>query len=166
MISHIRLASMTAYSICDALIPVPGVNVAATAFPGGSAGYSRKGCQDWATVAPMLRHGQTTKSAFQMRASGNTPLAEALWWVTQEMVPLRESRKMVVIVTDGQPDSRENALEAIKAANKRGIETYGLGLGNDSVRDLMPNRAVCVNNLMELPRKLFWLLEQAIKFTY
>jgi hypothetical protein len=158
-----RLASQTAYSRCEALAAVPGVNVAATACPGNPKRRPGSKDLDWSTVAPMLRHGQPPCRHFGMRASGNTPLAEALWWVTLDMAGLRESRKMAIVVTDGGPDSILDARTAIKAAQNAGIELYGLGLGSDSVKGLLPGRNIVINNLKEMPRKLFWLLGLAVK---
>ena len=34
-----------------------------------------------------------------------TPMAESLWWVMQQMCLLRENRKIILIITDGEPDS-------------------------------------------------------------
>jgi hypothetical protein len=56
----------------------------------------------------------------------------------------------------------EDAQIALHEAKKRGVETYGLGLGNDSVMELMPGRSVNLNNLTGLPKKLFQLLGQAM----
>ncbi|MDR1111027.1 MAG: VWA domain-containing protein [Deltaproteobacteria bacterium] len=161
----INLACQTVYSICEALANVSGINVAATAFPGiPCQKSSRQDGHKWLTVAPMLGHGQRIHRNFQARASGNTPLAEALWWVMQEMVPLNELRKMILLVTDGEPDSPYEAKKAIKFAQDAGIELYGLGLGSDSVKGLMPGRNIVINNLMEMPRKLFGLLGQALNY--
>jgi hypothetical protein len=161
--SLINLASLTVYSRCEAWASVPGVNVAATAFPGNPTRKPGSKDLDWSTVAPMLRHGQPPHRHFGMRSSGNTPLAEALWWVMRELSSLDEPRKMILLVTDGNPDSPYEAKKAIKVAQDAGIELYGLGLGSDSVKGLMPGRNIVINNIMDMPRKLFWLLGQAMR---
>jgi hypothetical protein len=165
MASVIDLTSMTAFSLCDALHGVPGVNVAATAFPGNSLPvlHHKQGWMDFPTVAPVLEHGQSVHRNFKFQAYGTTPLGESLWWVLQELSKLRESRKIIIIVTDGEPNSADNAKAALKAAEHIGVESYGLGLGNDSVMSLLPGRSTVITNLADLPGKLFWLLEQAMK---
>jgi hypothetical protein len=165
MASVIDLTSMTAFSLCDALYGVPGVNVAATAFPGNSMPvlHNKQGWMDFPTVAPVLEHGQSVHRKFKFQAYGTTPLGEALWWVLPELSKLRESHKIIFIVTDGEPNSADNAKAALKAAEHIGVESYGLGLGNDSVKSLLPGRSTVITNLAELPGKLFWLLEQAMK---
>jgi hypothetical protein len=85
-----------------------------------------------------------------------------LWYVIRDMDPLRRSRKIVFVVTDGEPDSVEDAQAALKAARNLGMEVYGLGLGSQSVLKLMPGRSVVLANLMDLPRELFGLLGRAM----
>ncbi|MDR1085572.1 MAG: VWA domain-containing protein [Deltaproteobacteria bacterium] len=165
MNSQIEQASLTAYSLCDALAGVPGINVAATAFPGGQLRNTGRGVDHWATVSPLLKHGQAMHRRFQLFAAGTTPLAQALWWVIQDMVPLSESRKVIFIVTDGVPDSDEEAMAAIREGRNLGLEIYGLGLGTDSVKNLLPGRSVIISNFLELPQKLFWLLGQVLTVT-
>jgi nitric oxide reductase activation protein len=99
-----------------------------------------------------------------MKAAGDTPMGEALWWVIQEMAPLKESRKIVIIVTDGMPNAIKNAQTAIAEAGRLGLELYGLGLGNDAVKALLPGRSVVLGKLTDLPRALFKLLGEALKF--
>jgi hypothetical protein len=158
----IGLASLAAYSLCDALTNVPGINVAATAFPGRPLKNLHGSNYRLSTVFPLLRHGQAMHRKFQLYPTGSTPLAETLWWVFQHMVPLRESRKIIVIATDSEPDSMEEAQAAIKAGLSVGLEIYGLGLGNDSVKELLPGRSVDIGNSWDLPQKLFWLLGRAM----
>jgi hypothetical protein len=64
MSSLIDLASLTAYSLCDALAGVPGVNVAATAFPGSFIRNHGGSIENWATVAPILKHGRPCTGNF------------------------------------------------------------------------------------------------------
>lgn len=54
---------------------------------------------------PVLRHGEKLTARFPEIAYGMTPMAESLWWVMQQMCLLRENRKIILIITDGEPDS-------------------------------------------------------------
>jgi nitric oxide reductase activation protein len=80
----------------------------------------------------------------------------------REMLPLPESRKIIFVVTDGEPDSFEEAKAAIEVAKKLRLELFGLGLGDHSINKLLPQRSAVLINLTDLPQKLFWLLGQAI----
>jgi Mg-chelatase subunit ChlD len=159
----IDLASITTYSLCKSLLEVPDINAAVTAFPGKSEKGFNPLDDIWATVSPIIRHGETIHQRFQLKAAGTTPMAEALWWIIQQMAILRENRKIIFIVTDGEPDSPVETQAAIKEAKRIGIEIYGLGLGSQSIADLLPGKAVVINNTMDLPRKLFQLLGKTIQ---
>jgi hypothetical protein len=158
----IELACLTVYALCGSLHGVSGVNVAATAFPAGHSKSLIQPNRGWSTVAPILKHCQNMHQKFMVKAAGNTPLAPALWYVMQEMAPLRQSRKIILLITDGEPDSFEEAQVAIKTATNIGMEMYGLGLGSQAVKDLLPGHSVVLVNLMELPQKLFGLLGRAV----
>ena len=54
---------------------------------------------------------------FAVSATGCTPLGETFWWVLQKMQPLPESRKIILILTDGDPDSFKVAHDAIKTVD-------------------------------------------------
>jgi cobalamin biosynthesis protein CobT len=156
------LASLAAYSLCEALHSVPGINAAATAFPGKPVQMKGQREPNPCTVAPILGHGEPLHRRFSLYSSGGTPLGEAVWWVVQRFSRLRESRKIIIVVTDGVPDSEPNALAAIEEARRMGIEIYGLGLRNEAVKELLPGSSFVLYSLAELPEKLFRLLETAI----
>lgn len=158
----INFVSASAYCLCDALIKVPGLNLAATAFPGAPISRSRGQAQSWETVSPILKHGQALHSKFQLTAEGATPMGEAIWWALQEMAPLKQNRKIILILTDGDPDYIDNTKTAIAEAQRLGYEIYGLGLDSDSVKSLLPGRSVVINQLADLPQAMFGLLGAAI----
>lgn len=83
-------------------------------------------------------------------------MAESLWWVMQQMCPLRENRKIILIITDGEPDSIPAAQEAFKQAQKKGFECYGLGIMCSSIATLLPHTSRVIETLpqCELSRKL------------
>ena len=164
--SPIQLVSLSAYALCEALDSVPGVSVGATVFPGGKALASPRNrlSKRWNvdTVAPILEHGQRMHHEFSLSSEGGTPLGEALWWVMQTLAARKEKRKLILILTDGQPNHLPNAQAAIEEAQRRGFELYGLGLQSHSIKSLLPGKSLVINNLQELPQSLFKLLGQAM----
>ena len=106
----INLAKQACFAVTTALSRIRGVNPAVTAFPATTATNS---------VFPIMRHGQAVPDLFDIRASGGTPLPGALWWVLQTMLPLKEQRKMILVITDGMPDNPLAANNAIGAAKTR-----------------------------------------------
>jgi cobalamin biosynthesis protein CobT len=165
MLDKISLVSQIAYSVCKALSGIPGVNLGATVFPGVPVKNAGHPQGNLITVTSILKHGQPFHKNFRLDAHGSTPMGEAVWWVLQEMALLRESRKIVFILTDGEPDSPANAEIALNEARRSGLEMYGLGLGCDAVMRLMPGRSVVIDKLSDLPRCLYRLLGQVISRT-
>ncbi|MGE4292822.1 MAG: hypothetical protein AB7E32_11510 [Desulfovibrio sp.] len=133
-----------------------GINVAVTVFPAGH------GEDDLQTVAPLVRHGQPVHTRFGLAASGKTPMGEALWWAILEMVPLREQRKILLLVTDGDPDNHETAKQALSAARLAEIEVFGLGIDSPGITSLMPRRSINIQAIRELAPAMFQLFAQAL----
>ena len=115
----IKLARQSCYAVLKALSGIKGINPAVTAYPSFDLEDS---------VVPLVLHGKPIPPYLAVQASGSTPLAQALWWVMQEMLPLKENRKIILLLTDGIPDSVPAAQSAIETAEKIGFEVYGLGI--------------------------------------
>lgn len=156
--SRMELASLACYAVALALEQCRGVNAGVSAFPGSDSHMG-------VTVAPILRHGERVHHRFSMSAVGYTPLAEALWWVIQQMYPLKEERKIILILSDGSPDSVPAAIHALKQAKGLGFEVMGLGIQDNSMDTLlspmnMPTRTI--HKLAELAPAMFGMLQQAL----
>jgi len=149
----ISLAKQACYAIARALAGIKGINPAVTAFPATTEPNS---------VVPLVRHGQTVSENFEIGASGGTPLAAALWWVMQKMLPLKEQRKMILIITDGTSDNPQASKDALTMALKLGFEVYGLGVRDESIANLLPHDSQTIKELTDLAPAMFGLLQQAL----
>ena len=149
----INLANQACFAVATALSHIRGVNPAVTVFPAVSETNS---------VFPVMRHGQTVPDMFDLRASGGTPLAGAVWWVLQTMLPLKEQRKIILVITDGMPDSPLAASNAIGVAQELGFEVYGLGIRDEHISHLLPNTSKVVNDLPDLVPAMFAMLQAAL----
>ena len=149
----INLANRACYAVATALSHIRGVNPAVTAFPATTVTNS---------VFPIIRHGQTVPDMFDIRASGGTPLAGAVWWVLQTMLPLKERRKMILVITDGMPDNPLAANNALGVTQKLGFEVYGLGIRDEHITHLLPHNSRVVNDLPDLVPAMFALLQVAL----
>ena len=149
-ISGTRLSMTLSASVALALAleGVPGVNVGMTAFPGEAVD----------SVYRLLNHGQritSRASAFTLRASGGTPMTEAIWFGAAALLRCREPRKVLLVLTDGQPDELASTLDILQRCRESGIETVGIGLGLE-VSHLFP-KSVRIHALTELRTQLFEL---------
>jgi uncharacterized protein YegL len=149
----INLANRACFAVATALSHIRGVNPAVTAFPAVSVTNS---------VFPIMGHGQPLPDKFDIRASGGTPLAGAMWWVLQTMLPLKEQRKMILVITDGMPDNQLAANNAIGVAQKLGFEVYGLGIRDEHITHLLPHTSKVVNDLPDLVPAMFAMLQAAL----
>lgn len=158
---RIQLTTQLCHAVATALDAIDGINVGVTAFPAGKPtdGSNRS---DQPTVCPILKHGKRGHDDFAMSAAGGTPLGEAFWWVLQQMLPLTESRKIVLILTDGDPDSFNVALDAIEEGRLFGVEVYGLGILSEAITKLLPNHSRTINELSELAPAMFGMLRGAL----
>ena len=79
----------------------------------------------------------------------------------QRLLATRDSaRRILIIITDGQPDNPVVKTEvAILAAERAGIEVFGLGIATDAGRHLFRQWSM-INHVTELPRTLMGLLRQ------
>lgn len=149
----INLANRACFAVATAMSHLRGVNPAVTAFPAVTATNS---------IFPIMRHGQVVPDLFDIRASGGTPLAGAFWWVLQTMLPLKEQRKMILVITDGMPDNPLAANNAIGVAKKLGFEIFGLGIRDEHIARLLPHTSKVVNDLPDLVPAMFAMLQTAL----
>ena len=161
MRSRIKLATEACYAVTDSLSRINGVNVAVTAFPARDVQNAAQAGMH-ASVFPLLKHDEPVHKNFCLKATGTTPMGEAIWWVLQREVLREENRKIILIITDGQPDTVENTVKAIDQGKKMGVEFYGVGIVDQSVRKLMGKQSEVINKIDDLPGTLFKLLQNAL----
>ncbi|WAR46317.1 VWA domain-containing protein [Methylomonas rapida] len=146
--SRMPIALEATLALALAFEGIPGVNPGVTAFPGR---------QD-DSVYSLLEHGQRVNArtgAFSVAAAGSTPMTEAIWFGVASLLRCREPRKVLMVMTDGQPNESLSTLELLQRCRDSGIETVGVGLGLD-VSHLFPV-AITINDLSELRAQLFEL---------
>lgn len=149
---EIRLANDCLLAVKIASESLRGVNLGISAFPASDAGG----------YVPVLRHGETLKgSKVGLSADGGTPLTEALWGVAVQMQPLEEDRKVVIVLTDGQPHNGPAVHASIRKLEQLGYEFVGIGIQDTSVANYFRNYAV-VHALADLPTALFGQLQKLL----
>ena len=146
--SRMPIALEATLALALAFEGIPGVNPGVTAFPGSHDD----------SVFRLLDHGQLVNArtgAFSLAATGSTPMTEAIWFGAASLLRCREPRKVLMVMTDGQPNDTVSTLELLQRCRDSGIETVGVGLGLD-VSHLFPI-AITINDLSELRAQLFEL---------
>ena len=82
-------------------------------------------------------------------------MTEAIWFGAAALLHCREPRKVLLVMTDGQPNDKLSTLEILQRCRDSGIETVGIGLGIE-VSHLFPV-AITINDFRELRSQLFEL---------
>lgn len=148
MRTDIGLATASAYSVAKATESMPGVKCAVAAFPNARSG-----------VIKLKDFSEKPKAdCFAIGASGGTPLDVALRWAGQKLWPRQENRKMVLVLTDGDPDSFTRATDMISLLKKHDIECYGIGIGSETsgmVKALFGDHAKAIASIEELATAMF-----------
>ena len=155
MRSRLKLATLACFSVASALSSVAGINVGVTAFPAIEEHL------DYISVCPLVRHGERVTNQFNITSHGTTPLTEALWWVTKKLLPLPEKRKLILLITDGEPDSETTAKASIREIERMGIEILGIGINSNHLADLISHQA-SITTMDELAPAMFSILQQAL----
>ena len=87
-------------------------------------------------------------------------MAQALWYAAAELLACREERRMLMVLTDGEPDDTPEALRLLGLCRQAGIEAVGVGIGVD-VRHLFPT-AIEVTEAKDLKGALFGVAERLL----
>ena len=95
-------------------------------------------------------------------AQGSTPMAEGIMTFAMELALRSESRKLMFVATDGEPDSLASAKQAVAVAASAQIDVIGIGIGHDAPVAEVFERSVSIDGAHELAPALFALLEQRL----
>jgi len=160
MDSAMDAAMGACYSVASALLQNPHISVGITAFPG----------RNDEEVLPILKHGAPMPRAWRsVVASGTTPIAEAVLYCLTQLAPLPHKRKILLVISDGEPNMTNTATEAFAMAGKGGIELFGIHIARQSRYANKPRglekfipQTVAIASVGDLPSKLFALLTKAL----
>jgi hypothetical protein len=152
---RVDLALESALALALALQSIPGTSVGVTAFPGPRGRPDR--------VERLLPHGAPVRSragAFSLAPRGGTPMAEALGYAATELLLRPEDRRLLLVLTDGMPDSFPAVRELLSRCRASDIEVVGVGIQTD-VQDLF-SVAVEVADVADLRHRLFQVAERLL----
>lgn len=153
MSTNIHLACQACYAVASTLSAIPGINTGVTAFPA----EARHGCEN--TVFPVVRHGERVTSQLKLSADGTTPMADALLWVVKQMMPLQETRKIVLLISDGLPDNIPATMNTLDVVRRLGIEVAGISIASQHLADLIHTQET-ITDIHELAPAMFRVLQQ------
>ena len=145
MSETIHIANQAVAALALAISSVPRCDVAVSAFPGMGGG-----------VSPAITRGQPVRPNLDLippYASGGTPMARAMLYALRELATSNRSRKVLIVVTDGEPDNRFN-VTYLNDLSRNEVSTYGIGINSDAVTSLF-DQSVVISDVSELSEALF-----------
>jgi cobalamin biosynthesis protein CobT len=148
---RIDLAWEASIALALALEGISGVNPAVTAFPG------QHGESD--SVFRVLGHGARVRQRagyFGCGTDGGTPLAEGLWYAASRLIGCQEPRKIILALTDGEPDDDAAARDILSRCGASGIEVVGIEVGH------LFERSITIREMSELRSRLFELSRELL----
>ncbi|CAB3767499.1 VWA domain-containing protein [Paraburkholderia humisilvae] len=155
---RMTLAMDTCTALGIALGQIDGVQVATSAFPAGSGECDRD-------VLVLNRFGEAVRKRAgriaAVRADGhNTPLADAMLYGQYSLLSTKATRRILLPITDGVPDSKEGVADVVASCQRWGIEVMGVGIGLD-ISGVIPN-SICISEVADLPTQMFELLRKQL----
>ncbi len=111
-------------------------------------------------VWPLLRHGERVHDKLYVHHEGGTELALGLCWAMQEMMFLREPRKVIIVVTDGDLFDHDLLKNTLHQLDILGIEVVALVIqvGTHSL-DKISTHNTSIKSIGDLPQAMFSLLK-------
>lgn len=152
-LSRIDHAKICAYCIAKALEGVPNTESQVSFFPGGG-NYEVGICkQPWESVKSTMKY-------FDQKPMGSTPMAQAMAYALAKFKYSDKDRNILLIITDGMPDSIQNVKEQLAQCEHLGIELRVLSINCEIAQKLFPNcvvtdASVLLDNANKVIKQLF-----------
>lgn len=150
------LAANAAYVVAKAVAGIDGVALTVGVFPHG---YLEE------CVLEIKGFGDKPKpeNFCNLCAGGGTPMAEAILWGGHVVAYRPEPRKIVVLFTDGQPDSVRNTVKTVNILKEKKIDFFLVSLDAEVswARDADINVGN-IESIKELGPALIGLLQKAL----
>ncbi|NLC22086.1 MAG: hypothetical protein GX771_09290 [Halomonadaceae bacterium] len=155
-----RDATKAAMAVALALDTIPGIKLSIAGFH--SRPMESRGRYIPAVTPMKLFNQRIDRDSFVPGALGTTPLTEGLWWASSELLALQGvERRIVVTVTDGDPDCKASVSEIIGRMKDAAIENHAIGIGVSIDKNLFSS-SCSISNIHELPVQVFAMLQDML----
>ncbi|WP_220756873.1 cobaltochelatase CobT-related protein [Shewanella colwelliana] len=119
-----KMANSVAYSLSDTLDSIHGVKSIVGYYPAfENDDYRNQFC---GIVKPF--EAKANINNFLVCGSGGTPTAEAVCSMTSLLASRAEPRKLLFVITDGDPNCVESTKQAVEEAQAVGVKVFGIGI--------------------------------------
>ena len=150
---YFHVANEAALALAMALEGIPGVVPAVSYFPGIHQDVS---------IALLPKQSVRHRAAcFDQKPRGCTPMAQAMWFAANSLLAQKQKRKLMIVLTDGDPDDWAATHDIVARCRRSGFELLGIGIQTRSVEKFFP-QSIVINDVKDLKRELFEVTQQLL----
>lgn len=150
---YFHVANEAALALVMALEGIPGVVPAVSYFPG---------IHQEVSVALLPKQSVRHRAAyFDQKPRGCTPMAQAMWFAANSLLAQKQKRKLMIVLTDGDPDDWAATHDIVIRCRRSGFELLGIGIQTRSVERFFP-QSIVINDVKDLKRELFEVTQQLL----
>ena len=150
---YFHVANEAALALAMALEGIPGVVPAVSYFPG---------IHQEVSIALLPKQSVRHRAAcFDQKPRGCTPMAQAMWFAANSLLAQKQKRKLMIVLTDGDPDDWAATHDIVDRCRRSGFELLGIGIQTRSVERFFP-RSIVINDVKDLKRELFEVTQQLL----
>lgn len=150
---YYHVANEAALALAMALEGIPGVVPAVSYFPG---------IHQEVSIALLPKQSVRHRAAcFDQKPRGCTPMAQAMWFAANSLLAQKQKRKLMIVLTDGDPDDWAATHDIVDRCRRSGFELLGIGIQTRSVERFFP-QSIVINDVKDLKRELFEVTQQLL----
>ncbi|WIF71700.1 VWA domain-containing protein [Proteus vulgaris] len=150
---YFHVANEAALALAMALEGIPGVVPAVSYFPG---------IHQEVSIALLPKQSVRHRAAcFDQKPRGCTPMAQAMWFAANSLLAQKQKRKLMIVLTDGDPDDWAATHDIVDRCRRSGFEPLGIGIQTRSVEKFFP-QSIVINDVKDLKRELFEVTQQLL----
>ncbi|MEQ3443745.1 VWA domain-containing protein [Pseudoalteromonas sp. BZP1] len=150
---YFHVANEAALALAMALEGIPGVVPAVSYFPG---------IHQEVSIALLPKQSLRHRAAcFDQKPRGCTPMAQAMWFAANSLLAQKQKRKLMIVLTDGDPDDWAATHDIVDRCRRSGFELLGIGIQTRSVEKFFP-QSIVINDVKDLKRELFEVTQQLL----
>ncbi|MEF2484606.1 VWA domain-containing protein [Vibrio mimicus] len=150
---YFHVANEAALALAIALEGIPGVVPAVSYFPG---------IHQEVSIALLPKQSVRHRAAcFDQKPRGCTPMAQAMWFAANSLLAQKQKRKLMIVLTDGDPDDWAATHDIVDRCRRSGFELLGIGIQTRSVERFFP-QSIVINDVKDLKRELFEVTQQLL----
>ncbi|HID8148944.1 TPA: VWA domain-containing protein [Proteus mirabilis] len=150
---YFHVANEAALALAMALEGIPGVVPAVSYFPG---------IHQEVSIALLPKQSVRHRAAcFDQKPRGCTPMAQAMWFAANSLLAQKQKRKLMIVLTDGDPDDWAATHDIVDRCRRSGFELLGIGIQTRSVEKFFP-QSIVINDVKDLKCELFEVTQQLL----